>query len=532
MQAALRPYATAGIALVGASMIAVTPVAVPPISAQLRSVQLIDAWSDLITESTANWQNILSHADMAAITQVYSELLTNPVGVIEAFSNTTPTVTTDLASLPGQITVELPPGLALAIANLGAAGAALTALHDVAPQLTNPLTAFEAVGTVLNAYLNGQDNISLLDGTITIPFFNGILAPLQPVDINLSLTNLVDALGLGGLKLTDLDLSALLSQLGLGNLTLGSLFNDLGIGTDKLGDLLAGLTNPITTLGGVLDLLGLQGLDVGTLNLTSLLSGLGLDTNVNLNSLTLDQVLTAFGLDPNVNIGLGTLLTDLAGTDSALGTFLNTGLGTELNNLGLLTGLVSTLNSSLGTLLGPQAAVINAALALISPGLTISSLLTTNGLQTVLDADKVSDLLGGGTLNDSLAHILTALGVGGVMPSGLTIGGLLHDLGFASATGDLSLGQLLGDLGNPILGLSVTDLLNGLTVDDLLGDLNLSNLPIDLSNLGDISQLTLGGLLGDLGLGDLADLSVQPIGGTITELVDVVPQQILAALGL
>jgi hypothetical protein len=42
----------------------------------------------------------------------------------------------------------------------------------------------------------------------------------------------------------------------------------------------------------------------------------------------------------------------------------------------------------------------------------------------------------------------------------------------------------------------------------------------------------LGGLLGDLGLGDLANISVEPIGGYVTELVDVIPQQILAALGI
>ena len=42
--------------------------------------------------------------------------------------------------------------------------------------------------------------------------------------------------------------------------------------------------------------------------------------------------------------------------------------------------------------------------------------------------------------------------------------------------------------------------------------------------------LTLSDLLGDLGVGDLASISVDPFGGLITELVDTVPQQILAAL--
>jgi hypothetical protein len=45
MQHVLRPYATAGIALVGASMIAVTPVVAPPPDVQMRPVRLADAWS-------------------------------------------------------------------------------------------------------------------------------------------------------------------------------------------------------------------------------------------------------------------------------------------------------------------------------------------------------------------------------------------------------------------------------------------------------------------------------------------------------
>jgi hypothetical protein len=98
------------------------------------------------------------------------------------------------------------------------------------------------------------------------------------------------------------------------------------------------------------------------------------------------------------------------------------------------------------------------------------------------------------------------------------------------STGDLSLSSLLGDLN--IENLNVGTLLNTITLGDLLKDLGVSSLPVDLTNLGDLSGLTLGGLLGDLGLGDLANVSVDPMGGLVTELVDVVPQQILAALGI
>jgi hypothetical protein len=537
MQQALRPYATAGIALVGASMIAVTPLAVPPPKAQVRPVQLVDAWSDLVTNTTANVDSIISNASSSDITQLFSQLVTNPFGVIEALANFDPTVTTDLTSLPATISVELPPGLELAIAGLGATGATFTTLETVAQQLQSDpsLTNIsEGLATVLNAYLNGTDNISLLDGAITVPLYNGLLAPETSANIDINLPDLINALGLGNTPLSNLDLSTLLSQLGLGDLNLGTLFNDLGLSDQGLGTVLADLTNPITTLGGLLNLLGLNGLDLPSLSLTNILSGLGLDTNVDLSSLNLDQVLTAFGINPNVDLGLGTILSDLVPTDSGLGTFLDTGLGTELSNLGLLSGIVTDLGGVLNAI-----PLLSTALATI--GLTPSTLLSLTDLETALngtvaDPLTVGSLLDGGTLNDSLSNILAALGVDGVTPSGLTIEELLNALGFSSATtGQLTLGSLLGDLGtvaNPLLGLNITDLLNGLNLGNLLGDLGLSNLPLDLSNLGDLSNLTLGGLLGDLGLGDLANISVEPLGGFDTLLVDLVPGQILASLGM
>ena len=522
MQQALRPYATAGIALVGASMIAVTPMVVPPPAPQVRSVKLVDAWSELITNTTTNIDNIISNASSSDITQLFSDLVTNPYGVIEAFANLDPTVTTDLTSLPATISVELPPGLELAIAGLGATGATFSALESVAQQLqTDPSATnlYEGVATVLNAYLNGTDNISLLDGSITIPLYNGLLAPETSADININLTSLIDALGLGNTPLSNLDLSTLLSQLGLGDLNLGTLFNDLGLGDQGLGTLLAGLTDPITTLGGLLNSLGVGGLDLPSLSLTNILSGLGLDTNVDLNSLNLDQVLTAFDIDPTADVGLVGFLNDvgLSGlTSDTLGSLLgSTDLDAIVNNI--VTSLVG--NSALTTLLTPVESLLTTAL----DGSIASDLNVT-----------VGTLLGGQDLNDSLSNILTALGVDGVTPSGLTVGGLLSDLGFSSTTGQLTLSDLLGDLGtvaNPILGLNITDLLNGLNLGGLLGDLGLSNLPLNLSDLGDLSNLNLGDLLGDLGLGDLANVSVEPLGGFDTLLVDFVPQQILAALG-
>ena len=80
--------------------------------------------------------------------------------------------------------------------------------------------------------LNGADNVSLLGGIINIPLFNGLLAPEQSLTVDINLTDLINALGLGNVGLSNLDLSNLLNQLGLGDLTLGSLFSDLGLSGD------------------------------------------------------------------------------------------------------------------------------------------------------------------------------------------------------------------------------------------------------------------------------------------------------------
>jgi hypothetical protein len=551
-------------------MIAITPVVAPPPGVQVRPVRLVDAWSDLFTDTTTNLHNIISGADSSAISQVFSDLLTNPLGVIGALANFTPTVTTDLTSLPATISVELPPALELAIAGLGATGATATAVENVVQQVqTNPSALYEGIATILNAYLNGQDNISLLDGAITIPLYNGLLAPETPLDVNINLTNLIDALGLGNTSLSNLDLSSLLSQLGLGDLTLGSLFSDLGLSGKGLGDLLG---DP--TLGTLLNDLGLgglgaDGLGLGSFSLTTLLTDLGL--NSSLGAVTLTQVLDALGLNTDVgNLGLTGLISDLfpnginVGSVGLSGLLTDLGLGSDtpgtlLGSTGI-SDLVSLLNTAISGPLSSVATELNVILAPL--GLSVSDLLNTTDLTTALDSVTLTQLVNGLTLGNggtlSLTQLLDDLGLGSTttgdfssitallgdlgipLPStgALTISDLitdvLHELNVnIPATGDISLASLLTDLGgltNSILDTNVGSFLNTLNLGDLLGDLGLSNLPLNLSDLGDLSNLTLGDLLGDLGLGDLANISVEPIGGFYTDLVDFVPQQILAAL--
>jgi hypothetical protein len=132
---------------------------------------------------------------------------------------------------------------------------------------------------------------------------------------------------------------------------------------------------------------------------------------------------------------------------------------------------------------------------------------------------------------------LSQLGLGSLsdesLITALTNAGLLSGLdstvltALESALGTTTVGALLDDG-----GVNFTEVLNTAVpnLSTLLTDLNLSNLPIDLSSLTGLLTPTLDELLGDLGLGDVADVSVSPLGGLITELVDTVPQQILAAL--
>jgi hypothetical protein len=557
MQNALRPYATAGIALVGASIIAVTPMVAQSPSVQMRPVKLVDAWSTLLSDTTMNLDAIVGNANTADITQVFSALLTNPLGVIGALTNLDPTVSTDASGLPITVGVQLTPALEMGLAQLGAEGATLEAVNGVLAQLaadpSNALSIlYEGTATVLNAGLNGATDVSLLGGIIDIPIFNGLLAPETSMTVDLNLTDLVNALGLGSLNLSNLDLSGLLGQLGLGDVSLDSLLTDLGISGDKLGDLLANLSSPITSLGGLLNLLGLNdlGLNQGiTLGLTDILKGLGLDTGVNLNSLTLSDVLGDFGINTSLgdlsNLSLSSILSSF-GVDLPSGATLAsttlTGLLTDLhlNSLGLGDLLQNAVTSGvLGNTVGP---LITALLATsksllneVNLGQLLSGVSLGQGVGGSLSLDTLLGDLGihlpGSTdlSNIDIADVLTSLGV--KLPGDLSIGTLLGELGFSSTTGDLTLGTLLSDLGDPFGNLSITGLLDNITLGGLVDDLGLGKLDLDLTTLvGDLSNLNLGDLLGDLGLGDLATVTIDPFGGLITELVDTVPGQILAAL--
>jgi len=528
-ESTLRPYLTAGIALVGAGVIAVTPVApvipLPAVAgAEFHAVQLTDAWSDLFTHTMANVNSINANTDWTAISGVFGKLFTDPFGVISAFTSITPTVTSDISDLPATVSVQLPPGLELAIASMGAQALTSQAISNAAVDMANGNWAglLNAPASIADAYLNGAQNVSLLGGIINIPVLNGVLAPVQNLEVDLNLTQLLSALGLGNLDLSNLNVNELLDQLGLGTLTLGSLLGELGISGDGLGDLLHdGLG--ISSLGGLLGFLGLGNLGLGSFGLTDILSGLGLDTNVDLNSLSLDDVLSVFGINPEINLGLGTLLSDLG-----FGSLVNSSLGDLLGGLpaGVLGGITNSLNTVLGGLINGLGGVLGSLLGNVLG----TVVLTPQNLVDALSDVTLGDLLGGQSIHQTVSSLLGALGVS-LPTDDLTIGGILQGLGFSSDTGDLTLSGLLNglDLG----GLDITGLLNGLDLGGLISGLGLDNLPLNLGDLvGDLSNLNLTDLLNDLGLGnlDLANISVGSFGGMISQLFEVVPQQILDAL--
>jgi hypothetical protein len=63
LQQKLRPYVTAGIALVGASLVATTPMRTPPSNVQQRPIKLVDHVDyDVATPAQVDWSGLESIA--------------------------------------------------------------------------------------------------------------------------------------------------------------------------------------------------------------------------------------------------------------------------------------------------------------------------------------------------------------------------------------------------------------------------------------------------------------------------------------
>lgn len=251
MQLNLRPWTTAGIALVGASMIAVTPMA-PPSDVQHRAFKLTDYeefdFSQLTSTTEANWaglETILSH----------SNFLTDPdisQGLTTLFSDLSSNTANPVTN-PFSLLIEGSLGLLSSGDAFNAASTAATAVTDnVESALSSgnfaaALTDLENGGTtILYAFLNGYPE-TIGNGLISPEF--GLLtnttdgAATGQIDAIQQVSNTIadelSALGGGHLTTTTpviepgtLDLSvnldSILNSLGSGgNLTLPFSLDDL-----------------------------------------------------------------------------------------------------------------------------------------------------------------------------------------------------------------------------------------------------------------------------------------------------------------
>ena len=214
MRQTLRPYVTAGIAIVGASLIAVTPVTPPPPDVQQRAVKLVDYIeydaSHLASATEANWsglETVLSSSNWTTdpdISQGLSTLFTDlSTGASNPVTN------------PFSLLIEGALGLFSSTDAANAASTALTAVTDnvdsalSSGEYSTALTDLENGGaTVLYAFLNGYpDNVGT--GNDISPEF-GLL------------TNTVDGAATGqldGLQQLSNTLADEISAIGGGDLT-------------------------------------------------------------------------------------------------------------------------------------------------------------------------------------------------------------------------------------------------------------------------------------------------------------------------
>ncbi len=224
MQLALRPYATAGVALVGASVIAVSPVAVPPTAVQElrdRAVELsalvnpIDAFRPVFEATVADLQ-ALGEAIRANPAPILAAILANQPGNIAGFPEAILRQILELPQIPGAIPGQIGDTLAGIQSLVGPVQAFLedviTAVTStdpdaggvLVPQLQAILTAFQSgdfglafgdlsvlpLAPILNPLLNNFTLLPQIAGVFQqqlanvqelLPIANGPLTTAQQV---------------------------------------------------------------------------------------------------------------------------------------------------------------------------------------------------------------------------------------------------------------------------------------------------------------------------------------------------------------
>ncbi|QZA07607.1 hypothetical protein K3U94_22295 [Mycolicibacter heraklionensis] len=451
MQQTLRPYVTTGLAVAGVGLVAVPPVAshLPQLQHQIAATERLDValtdffspYTDLFQHTAANLQALNQNSvDMWGLLQHIFEnpqqAISGIPDVINIFTNAMPSIDVQAFPFPAQIDIELPLWINQLLAGIGPwvtlGNAFQQVLDDIFGNLlTDPLKSFEALfgapATLLDAFLNGTSSVSF--SGITLPLFNGILTPGQPIDANFNIGDVVDLSGMGDTTITELLSQAgigdvpletliidLLDGLGFGHLTPVDLLNDMGIGTQPLSDLLigvfneAGIGNPtiaelLESLGGIqpgdsvasLLIALLNETDIGNPSLSELVLSLVGGDDATVGGLIKD-LLGASGneslaslIDPSWTIG--GLLTDSLGDPPLTDVFAQLGLGSiTLGALPAMLGdygdqtLVDLLNSGfLGPDITGSTPLTDVLLSMFPPGATLGDFIGDYGNTTLGD---------------------------------------------------------------------------------------------------------------------------------------------------
>ena len=243
MHAAVRPYATAGVALVGASVIAVSPIVPPLPDIQVRNpaAQLavladpFQAYTQVLQETVANLQPILATA-AANPTPILTQILKNQFASLQAIlaalqppvaSSAPPTTTSaNPTSTPSQILAPLQTTAAPATGNvedainnvLLAAAAALFPLTELIPPITAAITAplqnlvnaINTLGPIAAVLTNPLQNVVNVLNDLSAPFSGlpttnaqiilaGIAGPLVQgvAATGAAIQGVIDAIGTG-----------------------------------------------------------------------------------------------------------------------------------------------------------------------------------------------------------------------------------------------------------------------------------------------------------------------------------------------
>jgi hypothetical protein len=353
MQAALRPYATAGVALVGASVIAVSPVAVPPTAVQEiqdRAVELYALENPFLAlrqvlEATANSARLVGQGIIDNPAPIVQQLIGNQ---FENLAGLPAGIQHQIDALP-QLPGSIGDGLQNELGNIGTlSGLGLAALQNVIGAITGT-----GPGTVLDQL---QRAIAALDqdGDFEAAFNLLALIPLAIVAGGNGLPNLFEL---------PAELGAALAQ-----------------PFDDLARILPIAAGPLGNAGNVAAALPLAtiGIVAGPLlNLASLPGTLGKTING----------LVEAGRTNNPELAVKTIVDQ---SSLALGTLLNTVVGQG----GLIDGIQS-FREAIATALGAPPALASLASVTALPSATSKSITLAAPLE------KVPAKAGGSTIEES-----------------------------------------------------------------------------------------------------------------------------------